>query len=272
MADLSFYQLITAAVADFAEHGYDSEERLADWLTRLRGAAQREFIPLPRAEAEIARALGAIYERLIGNGSILKRHPGASRFTVERLKPKLRAELERRIRANANLIKLNREEAINTTLRRFAGWASSIPAGGSGAVERNPVKTDIRKQLASLPFIERRVAIDQGHKFAAALSEIVAVDGGALAGEWHSHWRQINYNYRPDHKERDGKVYAVRGNWALERGLMRALDGYIDQITRPGEEPFCRCYYRWFHALRDLPDDMLTRKGLDELERVRRAA
>jgi hypothetical protein len=269
----TFYQLITRAVADFTEHGYDSEPQLEEWLSRLRAAAQREAVPIRDAEATIRAALRGIYDRLIENGGILVRHPGVSRFTVERVKPRLRAELERRVRANANLIKINRAEAIEATLRRFSGWASSIPPGGSRAVERNPVKTAIRKELASLPFIERRVAIDQGHKFVASLSEILAVDGGALAGEWHSHFRRVGYNYREEHKERDGRIYVVRGNWALGRGLMKVgPDGYVDEITRPGEEVYCQCYYRWFHTLRNLPDEMITRRGRDELERVRRAA
>ena len=62
-------------------------------------------------------------------------------------------------------------------------------------------------------------------------------------------------------KEFDGKVFTIRGNWALEKGLMNKGAGYTDEIIRPAERPFCRCAYTYFYALRDLPDSMLTTKG-----------
>jgi len=47
---------------------------------------------------------------------------------------------------------------------------------------------------------------------------------------------------------------------------MKAGDaGYTDEITTPGEEVFCRCFYRWIYNLRDLPKDMLTIKGKEQL-------
>jgi hypothetical protein len=51
---------------------------------------------------------------------------------------------------------------------------------------------------------------------------------------------------------------------------MKAPNGYTDEIEQPGEFVYCRCYYQWIYALRDLPRDMLTQRGIDELQRVRR--
>ena len=198
---------------------------------------------------------------------------GVERFTIERIKPSLRAELDRRILASASLIRLNRDAAIEKTIQRFQGWATSIPKGGSGAVAKRETKDDIRKSLAQLPFEERRVLIDQGHKLTSSISEILATDGGAIAGVWRSHWRQSGYDYRVDHKDRDEKVYTVRDNWAMQAGLMKVgRAGYTDDITKPGEEVFCRCYYSYLYHLRDLPASMLTAKGRAQLERVRQGA
>ncbi len=137
------------------------------------------------------------------------------------------------------------------------------------------MKDEVRKPLASLPFRERRVAVDQGHKFVANLSEILAVDGGALAGHWVSHYTQRNYDYRPEHKhfDVDDKFFVVRDNWALRAGLMK-VDGYryTDEIERPAQLPFCRCYYRWVHSLNRLPADMLTVKGREKLAESKIAA
>lgn len=154
--------------------------------------------------------------------------------------------------------------------QRFSGWASSVPEGGSKAVSLSEVKESVGKPLKQLPFEERRVMIDQGAKFASTLNDIIANDNGAIAAVWHSHWRRAGYNYRKDHKERDMHVYTIRGNWALEKGLMKPNDaGYTDRITQPAEEPFCQCNYQYIYNLRDLPEEMLTQKGRDELARVR---
>lgn len=265
----TFYEAVTAAIKDISEYGYDSEARIAFWMEELRKAAAATMRPMHVMEEMLQDALRTLYRKLIEKGGILRHHPNIGRFTLDRVKPQLRAELDRRIMASANLIKLNREEAISQTLRRFSGWSTSVPAGGSDAVDKLDVKDNIRKALVQLPFEERRVLIDQGHKFSASLNETLAKGGGAIAAKWHSHYRQIGYNARPDHAERDGHVYAVRGNWAIEKGLMRKGDGYTDEIEQPAELPFCRCFYQYIYALRALPDDMITAKGREEMERVR---
>lgn len=268
----TFYEVITAAIADMAQHGYDSQERVELWAARIRAAARAALIPEPKLNNMLERTFKGVYANMVERGRMLKQHQGIARFTLDWVKPRLRAELDRRIMASANLIKLNRVAAIEKTLQRFQGWSTSIPAGGSRAVDKPEVKADLRKAMAQLPFEERRVLIDQGHKFNAALNNILAVDGGALAMMWHSHWRQPGYNYRKDHKERDQHIYLLRESWAKEKGYIKpGPDGYYDQITQVGEEPFCRCNATYLYALRDLPANMVTQKGADELARVRAA-
>src|SRR6266550_7717966 len=132
--DPTFHELCTAAVADFAEHGYDSEARLELWMARLHAAAWREMVPEQVMLEKVRESLGSIYRRLVERGSIMARHPGVPRFTLERVRPALRSALDRAILANVNLIKFNRAEAVEKSLRRFAGWATSIPPGGSDVV------------------------------------------------------------------------------------------------------------------------------------------
>jgi hypothetical protein len=266
----TFYQVITEAIREFEENGFDSAERLAYWVDRIRRAAVETLTPESVLNDELMRALGGIYKRLIDDGQIVKNHPGVARFTVERLKPKLRTELDRRLMVSRSLIKLNREQMVEKTVQRFAGWASSVPAGGSRAVEVKETKDHIRKALTSLPFEERRCVIDQSHKFTAALNEIVAIDGGAIAVRWHSRWRSPGYRYRVEHKERDGVIYLLRSSWAKEKGLVKpGPDGYYDDITKVGEEVFCSCWAEFVYHVRDLPADMLTKKGEESLAEAR---
>ncbi|MFI5022136.1 MAG: hypothetical protein ACHQRJ_10865 [Alphaproteobacteria bacterium] len=193
---------------------------------------------------------------------------------------------------SADLIGSNREAVIEATLKRFAGWITPMPGDSTGEtasprwwtwvksrfIVRSQPKLQARryreppKELADLSFEERWrvVMLDQGLRFSACLSEMIAIDGNAIAMIWHSRWQQENYDYRREHKERDGKVYALRGNWATERGLMKAGPaGYYDEVTSVGYEPNCRCYAQWLYNLGSLPGDMLTENGRAELKRVR---
>lgn len=256
---MTFFEVLTAAINDIIEYGFDSKARIDGWLKKIRIAAEEALIPESQMQKEMEKALNSAFSRLVIKGSLVNKN--VSRYDIDKLKPKLRAELDRRIMASANLIQYNREEAISTTLRRFEGWATSIPKGGSKVVDKVKQKQNIKKSLGKMGFEQRRVIIDQTHKLISNINDIVAVDNGAIAAEWHSHWRQANYNYRKDHKERDENIYVVRGNWASEKGLIKPVNGYTDQITSPGEEVYCRCNYKYIYNLRQLPKEMLTKKG-----------
>lgn len=272
----TYQSVVNAAVEEMSQTGFDSAERVAYWQRRLKEAAEASMRPPHQMEQDLRDAMAATWRRLVEKGGMMQYHQGVKRLGLEAIRPAMRVELDRRILAAANLIKLNRTEAIEKTLRRFAGWSTSIPKGGAAPGQRAEAKEDVKKAMRSLPFVERRVLIDQGHKLVASINEIAATDGGALAGRWNSHWRQKGYDYREDHRERDpgkageGNVYLMRDSWAQAQGLVRpGPDGYYDQITSAGEEPFCRCYVTWLYSLRRLPPEMLTKKGAAALAEAR---
>jgi len=268
-----FQRTLAAAVQDITENGFDSPGRVQFWIDQLRVAAEESLISEAHLEAALRKSLGAAYRRLVDRGEIARHHPGISKFTIQRLTPMMRAELDKRVMASANLIRINRRAAIEKTLQRFEGWSTSIPKGGSKATDKSEVKEDVKKALAQLPFVERRVAIDQGHKLTAAISEVVATGGGAIAAKWNSNWRQANYDYREDHRERDGKIYLLRASWAVDRGFVKPGGaGWWDDVTKPGEEPMCRCWATWIYAISALPSDMITKKGAEALKQARQAA
>ncbi|OYV83431.1 MAG: hypothetical protein B7X04_04300 [Parcubacteria group bacterium 21-54-25] len=266
---MNFHELLTNAISYFTEHGFADIHILSIWLKRLEEAAKEQLPPEKVVEQRLKKSLISQFERVLTPTAIKHRHPDASRFTIAHIKPQLRDELSKRIVASANLIKLNRQQMIDRTLQRFSGWATSIPEGGSRVVDKREVKSDVTKALRRVTYEERRVAIDQGHKLMASIDAVIAMDTKAIAGMWRSHWRQAGYDYRPDHKERDQKVYAMRGSWAMEKGLLHKGAGYLDEMTGAGEEPFCRCYIVYLCNLRDLPDDMLTEKGRKLLSETR---
>jgi hypothetical protein len=265
-----FYQVVSEAINDLIEHGFDSQERLDEWMRRLETAARALLVPRHVLENALRDGLQRVFARTTTTANLLKVHRGISQFTLEMVKPKLRAELDRRILAGASLIKLNREASVQRTLQRFAGWATSIPIGGTELADRADVKATVRRGIAALPFEERRVVIDQGHKLSSAINEIVATDGGAIAAKWRHTMEGGGYQARPVHEKRNNEIFLIRDSWAVKDELVRlASHQYTDQVEQPGQLVFCRCNWVFIYALRDLPPEMLSSKGRDELARVR---
>lgn len=268
---ISFYELLTQAINDIAEHGYDSQARIDGWMMRLRAAADEQAMySVINVDGGLRRFLESAYSKALAAPTLTKVHSGVSRFTVDMIKPKLQQELSNRVSASAQLIKLRKGQRIDDTLARFSGWATSVPSGGSEVVDKREVKSSVYKPLQRLPFEARRIHIDQGAKFVSALNETIAKSGNAIAMRWHSRWRQPGYNYRPDHKERDGLIYLVPGSWALDQGLIKPVNGYVDDITRPAEEVFCKCSGHWIYTVSSLPDEYLTEKGRQKIAEAKK--
>ncbi|WP_368763960.1 hypothetical protein [Klebsiella quasipneumoniae] len=274
----TFTRTVREAVKFFLRNGYTSRQELEQWQAIIRQAAESETDD--DYMIMVSDRLRKAYDLQVSKAGALERHKGLSRFTLNYMEPKLRSELDRRILASADLIKLNRTAAINKTVQRFSGWATSIPVqdyvgGGLSASSRSGIVANaqhIQKSAEQVDYEARRVMIDQSHKLIANIDNIIATSNNAIAAEWHSHWRQPGYDYREDHKERDKLVYLIRGNWAQKNGYVKAGPaGYLDEITQPGEEVFCRCYVTYLYNLRSIPEDMLTQKGRKFLESMKAA-
>ena len=258
-------EILAAAIRWFSEHGYRDAASLDFWAQRIR-AALGAINGKPAHEMS-RKSLESAYKKTLRAAP--KYHAGIDKSTIANTEPKLRPLLQARIMASADLIKLNREQAVEVTMRRFAGWASSQPPGGS-PVDVREVKGQIGKRLQQSTFEERRMLIDQGHKLAAAVNQTIAEGNGAIAAQWH-HVHESNYDARPDHVARDGKIYLIRDSWAHQKGLVKPnAQGYMDEHEQPAQAPFCRCAATYLYALSRLPDGMLTVKGRELLEQTKR--
>lgn len=263
MASPRFRAFLLAALKQFAERGYTNEADLQDWLLRLRYALEQEMPTDEQTRTEIAAALERVFHRDVNRGGVSKRVPGVSRYTLDRISPALRAELDRRIFASADLIRLNKAAAVQKTMQRFAGWVSSVPPGGSPTTSVRQAAAEILKPSAQLKFERRRVAIDQGHKLSAAIAHVVATGNGAIAGVWHDRGKwDRGYNARPEHLARSGRLFLVRDSWALTEGLIKKGGlAYTDEIEQPAELVYCSCWYEYVTSPRDVPAELLTAKG-----------
>jgi hypothetical protein len=229
---MNFKKLLKSAVADMVLNGFDSQMRVNRWLTLLKLSLIHEVPTQPHiVRQKVEQALTPIFNR-----TTVKL---AQRSTIDRVRPELRGELTRRIEASANLIKLNREEMVDRTLKRFSGWTTSVPANGSTSIDTKAVVSELYKPLRQQSYEERRVAIDQGHKLIANVNYVIAQGSNAIAARWDSRWRQKGYDYREDHKDRDGEVYLLRGCQAEIDGLVKPDEnGYFEAHEMPGSGYF----------------------------------
>ncbi|MHB8392368.1 MAG: hypothetical protein ACYDBH_22775 [Acidobacteriaceae bacterium] len=151
----------------------------------------------------------------------------------------------------------------------ISSFLNEVPATAKArAAKISPIKKEIR----CLAKWNRLFYIYKALSFSAEIHYIFALESGPLAAIWRytESDEQGEYTVTHNHKDRDRRVYAVRGNWAVEKGLMSVgLDGYIDDIDRPGQEVGCMCNLVWVSAIRDLPRSMLTERGQSELKRTR---
>lgn len=262
----TFYQIVTEAINFYLENGWKSEKKLIDWNKQLRVAATKKF---PKEE-QVTNHLKAIYTKAVIKEGIIKNSPpaGPSKVTLEKIKPSLKKELNKRIFASTNLIKFNQDQAVEKTLQRFNGWVTSAPPNGYFDVKKREEKQKIIQPIQDLDYINRRMAIDQGHKLAANIKQLLAEQGNAVAAKWHSPWRRSGYDYREDHKERDEKIYLLRNSWADEKGYLEPANGYYDEITSAGEEVNCSCQITYIYAPQRLPDEFLTESGKRAFKRA----
>ncbi|MDN0096605.1 hypothetical protein [Yersinia rohdei] len=270
-----FTRIVREAVKYFLKNGYSSSSELERWQSLIRDAA--EGATADDYSGMVAEKLRHSYERQVTNGSALNRHQGIAHFTIHHIEPQLRAQLDRRILASVDLIKLNRSKAIDTTLSRFGGWASSIPSADTIALTGNQgtmlaTAKHIQKSAEQMDYEARRVMIDQNHKLISSIDNVIATSNNAIAVIWHSHWRRPGYHYRVDHKERDLHFYLLRGNWAQKNGYVKSgKAGYLDEVDQFGEKPFCSCYGEYIYNIRSIPEDMLTQKGRKFMESMKTA-
>jgi len=149
-----------------------------------------------------------------------------------------------------------------------------VPVGGTKDKNIKSHIAEIKKELRSLAKWDRLFYVHRAMRFPAEVEFLLSLEGNPIAAIWHYNPidEQTDYPKTYDHRQRDDLVYAVRGNWAIAKGLMNAgPSGYLDEISRPGQEIGCLCYLQWVYSIGGLPANMITEKGNFELKRVRAA-
>ncbi|GAN78618.1 hypothetical protein [Acidocella aminolytica] len=138
------------------------------------------------------------------------------------------------------------------------------------AKERAPYIARIKREIRYFSKWNQLFYTHKAMSFPSEVEYIFIMSGEPLAAVWEYSSLDEECEFPPDmdHKQRDGRVYAVRRNWAEAKSLMVVgSDGYIDEIDRPHQETGCMCHLHWLYSISDLPEEMLTAKGKASLEK-----
>jgi hypothetical protein len=250
---------LKAAMLDIALHGFDPTNRAKDWQYWLLYALLKST-PKPKAKDKITNT----FVKETQYSKLKKNHKYLKEAELNRISYKFHDELANRIKIAEDIVDLHIKSTHDDIIRRFIGWASSIPSKGTDGniLDKRKVEASILKPESDLKRKETLVIEDQKRKMITNINDTVAKDTGAIGATWHSNFRQAGYNFRPEHKERDisGKVFIIADNWAEKEGLLAKYK----KETEPGEEPNCKCHYKkYIYKLNEFPPEMLTKKGLE---------
>ncbi|CAB4132067.1 hypothetical protein UFOVP136_28 [uncultured Caudovirales phage] len=266
---MTINEFIRSALDRVMEHGWTPEliALIASEYRQLIGSNAFNKSP----QQSIEPYLNNIFKREIDSGNLLKRNPDIDRFTLERIKPQFRSMLEDRIKANIQLIKLERANSIDVSTARLSGWLMSF----NGVQEKLPPAKELPAfQSITRPMREQksyehsRRAIDQGHKLIRAIDATIAEQGGAIAAVWHSHKKTAYYDARPEHTAREGEIYIYKNSPAIKNGLVKKGDNpYFEDLPDPPALLInCTCWAKSVYSLNGLyriAPDRLTKKGLE---------
>ncbi len=158
---------------------------------------------------------------------------------------------------------------LQVILREFL---EQVPSGGTKAKAIKSKIAEIKKELRYLVKWDRLFYTYKARSFSTEIEHIFVLTGSPLAAIWQYSDMDAQGEYQKtyNHQQRDGRVYAIRGSWAIEKGLMKVgPNGYLDEIDIPGRELGCMCSLLWLYSISDLPTNMMTEKGVAELKRAR---
>jgi hypothetical protein len=185
--------------------------------------------------------------------------------SFDRLKPKIVSRYDFCMENFTRQSKRYFDERINEFTDLLMDFLKQVPAGGSKDKLIKDVITEIKQELR---YLEKWTKpFGSIFSFQAEVENIFAVEGGAIAAKWAERLTPGN-EFEHDHSDRNGQIYLIRGNWALEKGLIKVgSNGFTDEITQPSEELGCPCRWIYRFSLRDLPDELLTEKGRSSIKR-----
>ncbi len=221
-----------------------------------------------RCESYLERVIavrGIPFVAVVGSGEDQPVHSCSGEWVADnfdRLLPEIRQQLDAsvgRFLSHAETVFAQYQAEFLSLLDDFLGDPPRL------AKEIGPRVTPVKRELGYYAKWDRLLGVLTSFAF---LNEVEYIfhrrEGRYIAVEWRYSEadKQMDFAPESDHPTRDGAIYAVRDNWAIQKGMMvPGSVGYIDDTDIPGRQLGCMCNLRWISSPAQLPEDMLTDIG-----------
>lgn len=265
---LAEYDQVREKVLQLVKAGSVSPDFLTDWYRK----DCQEFV------SQVVRGGGLPYASITDTTVFDGLDPGLSakerKQKFQELVPAIRNAAE-------GCIQRFQVQATRYYEDRLRGFQEVLDAFFHAALEGRPSIKDMRPRISQVKQEAKSLlkwddlfgVLKQG-SLVSELQYVFDLERRPIAAVWRycEQDEDVEGPLKPDHKVRNDVVCAVRGNWAVQEGLMIVPNTaeYIDDVTRPGQELGCQCYLEWKFGLRDLPNDWVTDKGRSSLEEAQR--
>jgi hypothetical protein len=248
------FSIVTSAEEATANYEQSCKEFL-DKVVQVKGMPTRTIVREGEKQARLVSSSGSHISR-----------------NFDALLPSIRERFEWSISNYSVQAKRYLDEQFSELQALLEQLIEQVPIGGTKDRAITGQVSEIKEEIRQLAKWDKLFNIYKAESFPSEVEYLFALEGKPIAAIWRYSEADEQGEYRKtySHKERDGRVYVVRDNWALAKGLMTAEPyGYIDEVSHPNQEIGCMCSLQWLYAISDLPTNMVTEKGVSELKRVR---
>ena len=212
----------------------------------------------------------------IKNKKIYKTNIGLKTFKLSDLSPEFEKAYKTANLLSLSLIKSQNDENMRKLQNRFLDW-----------ITLKTLNDDKAKliEMTKIPSNSKRVKFllkDQSNKVSSNLDNIIADKYQAICFQWKIrnndrvvgkpgglYPKATNPKIHGDHWIRKDKFYYYPDNEYVKKGYIdkSKFEGSVNDIQdgRPGIPIGCQCYSVNYYELIDIPKELLTKKGLENI-------
>ena len=223
----------------------------------------------------VSQTLKRAYSDFYTKEGFKKTNKGISKLKLSDLRQDFKKELDKKITISFNLIKNKENEIKQKLASRFINWLTidSEEVRGKTTSKQSLLNfLDFAKENEIAEEHAKFILKDQTRKMVCAFDLLIAEANGAIGGFWKNRgdrrvvgnpngfYPQGNKTHN-DHWNRDGVFYIYKDGWAYQKGYVKGSLYENLEDGGVGVAIGCRCRMENVYDLRDVPKEILTKKG-----------
>lgn len=249
-----------------------------DLLEEAQGMLRNEisqYFAKQRKGLLVNQRLKRAYSDFYTKDGFKKTNEGISKLKLSDLREDFKKELKKKIATSFNLIKNRDDELKQRLASRFLNWLTidSEEVRGKTASKQSLLNfLDFAKENEIAEDHAKFILEDQTRKMIANFDLMVAEANGAIGGFWKNRGdKRVVGNpsglyphgneAHGDHWNREGVFYVYKNGWAYQKGYVKGELYENLEDGGVGVAIGCRCRMINVYDLRDVPKEILTKKG-----------